>query len=78
MSPDELRRRRAEERGARMVLRRARVERDEVDLDPLSGEAALSLVERLTLESWSLAGLPLPEYTRAEIPVRFVPRDRAW
>lgn len=54
------------------------MERDEVDLDPLSGEAAVSLVRRLTLESWSLAGLPLPEYTRAAIPVRFVPRDRAW
>ncbi len=42
----------------------------------MRGEAAISLVTRLTQESWSLAGLEIPTYSRASIPVRFVPRLR--
>lgn len=70
------RRARAKERATRTVLHRTRLQPREKDLDPIDGPEALSLVTKLTLESWSAAGLPFPEYTRAEIPIRFVPRRR--
>ena len=57
-----------------MTLRKGRVGEPEVDFSPVFGPEALSLVHRLTLASFSLAGLPRPSYTRAEIPCRFVPR----
>jgi len=49
------------------------LERAEGDLTPMSGPDAVSLVRQLTSESWSLAGLELPSYTRDRIPWRFVP-----
>jgi hypothetical protein len=45
----------------------------EDDLNPINGPEALSLVTALTKESWTLSGRALPEYTRADIPCRFVP-----
>jgi hypothetical protein len=63
---------RAEDRRKRAILRRTRLS-DAVDPSPLRGIEALSLVARLTSESWSLAGLEEPKYGRREIPVRFVP-----
>jgi hypothetical protein len=56
------------------VLHRTVLKRLESDLDPLFGPAAVSLVERLTRESWAVAGNLVPAYPRAQIPVRFVPR----
>jgi hypothetical protein len=37
--------------------------------DSTTAEERLAMVWALSLEAWQLAGLPLPEYTRAEIPV---------
>lgn len=54
-----------------MTLREGRTQPDEVDLDPIGGGPAVSLVHRPTLESWSLSGLSQPHYTRATMPVRF-------
>jgi len=66
--------RRAQARGARMTLHKAHLGDPEVDLSPLFGAEAVSLVARLTQMSYSLAGCPLPVYSRAQIPCRFVPR----
>jgi hypothetical protein len=70
------RRARALARATRAVLHRTRLQDREHDLDPIRGPEAVSLVDRLTRESWSAAGLPYPTYERSEIPVRFVPRRR--
>ena len=37
-----------------------------------TAEQRLKMVWQLTLEAWSLAGLPMPTYTRCETPVRVV------
>jgi hypothetical protein len=71
MSDDE-RRQRAEIRRRVAVLRKAKVDQAERDLNPIEGEAAVSLVAALTRESWSASRKPLPEYTRSQIPIRFV------
>lgn len=70
----------ATERKARAALRRqttllhrTTLKRAESDLTPLSGLAAIALVERLTRESWTTARKQNPTYRREEIPVRFVP-----
>ena len=55
------------------VLNRTRLGGVERDLSPLSGPEALSLVERLTRESWTAAGRIFPRYRRDQIPVHFVP-----
>jgi hypothetical protein len=64
---------RAQARQVRAVLRKSRSQRQEADLTPVSGPEAVALVLRLTAESWSLAGLEVPSYTRDRIPWRFVP-----
>ena len=64
---------RAEARRGRAILRKSRLQRAEADLTPMGGPDAVSLVRQLTAESWSLAGLELPTYTRDRIPWRFVP-----
>jgi hypothetical protein len=63
---------RAEDRRKRATLRRTNLS-DSVDPSPIRGVEALSLLARLTRESWSLAGLVEPSYTRAQIPCRCVP-----
>lgn len=68
------RRRRAEERRRRATLQWAPPGVVEPDPHPVAGAEAISLVTRLTRESWSLSGLPWPEYARADTPYRFVPR----
>jgi hypothetical protein len=65
---------RAEARRGRAILRKSRLQRTEADLTPISGADAMTLVRRLTAESWSLAGLEVPTYGRDRIPYRFVPR----
>jgi hypothetical protein len=67
---------RAARRRQSTVLHRTSLKRVESDLTPLSGLAAIALVERLTLESWAAARKPTPTYRREEIPVRFVPGRR--
>jgi len=69
---DDERRARAEARRLRAVLHKATLGAREHDFDPVSGPAALSLVTRLTNESWSLSGLPWPSYSRRDVPVRFL------
>lgn len=68
---------RAQARRERMILHKGRVGEPEVDFSPVSGAEALSLLHRLTLTSFSLAGLTPPTYARAQIPCRFVPRRSA-
>ena len=63
---------RAEDRRKRAILRKTNLS-DSVDPRPIRGVEALSLLVRLTRESWSLAGLEEPSYTRAQIPCRCVP-----
>ncbi|MCG8461431.1 MAG: hypothetical protein MI919_34550 [Holophagales bacterium] len=75
--PDDLRRERARIRRRRATLRKSRLGDGEVDLHRLRGAEALSLLTRLTQESWSLSGKPKPSYRRSEIPCRFVPGVRA-
>jgi hypothetical protein len=70
-APD--RKARAARRRQSAVLNRTTLKRLESDLTPVSGLAAIALVERLTRESWAAARKPTPTYRRAEIPVRFVP-----
>jgi len=60
-----------------MTLHKGRVGEPEVDFSPVFGPEAVSLVHRLTLASYSLAGRTPPTYTRAQIPCRFVPRRSA-
>jgi hypothetical protein len=71
---DAARRARADERRSRAILRKGRLESREDDLTPIRGRDAIVLVQQLTAESWSLAGLEVPNYTRDSIPCRFVPR----
>jgi hypothetical protein len=70
------RRLRAQARHDRTILRKSRLQAREDDLTPVRGPEAVALVERLTAESWSMAGLAMPSYTRDTIPWRFVPGRR--
>jgi hypothetical protein len=63
---------RAKARAERMTLRKGHVGDPEVDLNPVFGAEALSLVHQLTRASYALAGADSPAYTRATIPCRFV------
>ena len=73
MSDDAARRERAEERAARMTIRR--VPRDAPDeLGPFGGEA-LALTCALTRSVWALRGEPWPNLPRSEWPVRLCPLD---
>jgi hypothetical protein len=74
MSSDSDRRLRAEQRRRTAILNRTTLGGIEPDPVPLSGPEALSLVERLTRESWSAAGRDFPQYSRENIPVAFTPR----
>ena len=70
---DSERRRRAEERRRTIVIRRAELHDRGPDPDPIRGAEAVSLVTRLTRESWAMAGREIPTYDRAHTPYRFVP-----
>jgi hypothetical protein len=59
-----------------MVIRKAQLGQSEVDFTPVIGAAAVSLATRLTIESFSLAGLGTRS-PRDGVTVRFVPRTRA-
>jgi hypothetical protein len=63
---------RAAARSKVAVLHRTRLHPVEVDLAPTVGVAAVTLVQCLTRETWAMAGLPVPTYSRAFIPVKFV------
>ena len=39
-------------------------------------ERRIAMVEELSAELWALAKLPLPSYSRAEMPVHIMPRAR--
>lgn len=64
---------RAAARKRTATLHRTQLAPVEHDLDPVNGAAAISLVDRLTRESWAAAGLTIPQYARAEISIRFIP-----
>jgi hypothetical protein len=65
---------RAQARGKRMTIRKSRLGEPDVDFSPIFGADGVSLVYRLTLTSYDLAGLKRPGYSREQIPCRFVPR----
>lgn len=67
------RRARADARRDRATLRKTVLLPVESDLSPIEGPEAVSLVARLTRESWSLSGSTAPTYTRQQIPCKFVP-----
>ena len=67
------RRARAEARRRRAILHKSSLQVCEADLSPVRGAEAVSLVARLAVESWAMAGRALPDYSRDRIPVRFVP-----
>ena len=69
---DAERKARAQARRDVAVLRKTRLQAIEHDLSPIDGAEALSLVFRLTIESWSISGRSIPTYSRAETPYRFV------
>lgn len=71
------RRERATERAKSIVMRKARLGEPEIDFTPVSGAAAISLATRLTVESFSLAGIGNSPQARESVQVRFVPRTRA-
>lgn len=71
---DAERHQRALARLRRATLRKARLTAQEHDVTLIRGSDAVSLVEQLTRESWSLSRLPLPQYARTSIPCRFVRR----
>jgi hypothetical protein len=60
-----------------MVLHKTRLGEREVDFTPVRGAAAISLVTRLTIESFSLARVEPAEHSTQSVVVRFVPRTRA-
>ena len=74
---DSERRSRAHARYNRATLRKAQLQPREEDLSPIRGPEAVALVHQLTIESWSLTGRAMPDYTRDRIPCRFVPWHRA-
>jgi hypothetical protein len=57
-----------------MVIHKSRLGQPEFDFTPVRGEAAISLATRLTVESFSLAGMASARHARDSVPVRFVPR----
>jgi hypothetical protein len=64
---------RANNRRRSAAIHKTRLEAYEADLDPIYGAEAVSLVARLTDESWAMAGLEKPQYSRSEIPIFFKP-----
>jgi len=56
------------------VLRKATLAVGEIDLDPIRGPEAVSLVFQLSKECWALGGRSNgAEYQRVDTPYRFVP-----
>jgi hypothetical protein len=73
MEPGEAeRRKRAAARAGRMTLRKDGQRPAEGDPVRLTPEECLALVHELTLSAWALSGEPLPQYTRATMPIRIV------
>jgi hypothetical protein len=64
---------RAARRRKTAILNRASLKVTEQDLTPISGVAAISLVRQLAQECWALGGQQAPEYSRDEIPIKFLP-----
>jgi hypothetical protein len=59
-----------------MVIHKTRLGEPELDFTPVRGEAAISLTTRLTIESFSIAGVGNARHSLDSLPVRFVPRLR--
>jgi hypothetical protein len=47
----------------------------EHDFSPVFGGEAVALAAELSRSAWTLAGHPLPTYTRATMPLRLLRRD---
>ena len=73
-----------DEEAARAARRRARAdwpvrkfklgEEPPDDFSAYTVEERLAMTWRMTLDAWASAGLPLPEYSRSEMPVRVMYR----
>jgi hypothetical protein len=70
------RKQRAARRAETVSIHKGKLGDAPIDFSPVKGAAAISLLTRLTRESFSLARSQAPAYRREEIPVRFVPRSR--
>ncbi len=74
-SDDELRKQRAALRanwpGRKLTLAE---EGSTDDLSSLTVSERIALVWRLTQDAWAFAGKPIPDYTRAETPIRVIRR----
>jgi hypothetical protein len=76
VSESDARRRRAAARRSWPVRRYALGSEPSDDLSAsTTAEERLAMVWPLTLEAWSLAGLPIPDYDRRNAPVRVVRRE---
>ncbi len=64
---------RAASRRKTAILRKTTLSEAEAEFVPLCGPEAVSLVARLTRESYAEAGIEIPAYSRRETPYRFVP-----
>jgi hypothetical protein len=60
-----------------MVIRKSRLGQPDLDFTPIRGVEAVSLATRLTVESFSLAGIHSVTGSRDRVQVRFVPRTRS-
>jgi hypothetical protein len=76
LADDLSRQKRAAERAKVMVIRKGRLGQPEMDLTPVRGVDAISLTTRLTIESFSLAGIGSAAVSRESVQVCFVPRNR--
>lgn len=70
---DDARRARARARRQRMTVLFAPADATD-DAAPLRGAEAMAHAVELSRMAWLLSGRPLPEYSRADMPIRFVER----
>lgn len=69
--PEHARAARARERSKAMHVRlEPRHPGQEHDFSPVAGAAAMALAAELSRAAWTLAGHPLPNYTRGTMPVQ--------
>jgi len=64
------------DRQARARERRQRisvVRGSDTDAAPIAGAEAFALAARMSREQWLLAGNELPTYSRADMPIVFIP-----
>lgn len=69
---EEARRQRALQRASWSIQKFKLGEEPEDDLSHLTVAERVAMVWRVTQDAWASSGMPLPTYTRAEIPGRMI------